>query len=180
MGSDIHIFAEYRGARSPYNALADGEFSVGRDYEMFAALAGVRAQPDWSPLVGPRGLPVDVSQAAISRYFLPVVGKETAVAWGIGEHCEPAEAERFIASGKSVWWAAPMTSPLLPSTNGHISNPDWHSASWLTLEEVDRALEYAGHPLEACPDEFQLLLVYLRAVAQRFGTETRIVFWFDN
>jgi len=68
MGTDIHVFIEYRvndgeWQADPHHVFLDGEYprlrpvtTTGRDYELFAALAGVRGEgPE------PKGLPEDVS-----------------------------------------------------------------------------------------------------------------------
>jgi len=58
MGCDIHVHVEYK---------ADGKWyhynhpNVGRNYELFAKMAGVRDQGNIGPIVQPRGLPDDVS-----------------------------------------------------------------------------------------------------------------------
>ena len=180
MGCDIHLFAEFGSGESSFNALSDGQFLLRRDYGLFAALAGVRATKDFVPLERPRGLPLDVSQHVADRYFLPVLDVETASSWAAGEYCTPAEACTLVDSGRSQWIPSGMTIPLFPSTHGYVSNPDWHSASWLAVHEVHRALEHAHHPLESCFDDFQLLLVYLNAVVERKRSSTRVVVWFDN
>ncbi|XXX78715.1 hypothetical protein WMF30_08055 [Sorangium sp. So ce134] len=180
MGCDIHIFVEYGTDRGAFEALSDGAFLLPPDYDLFAALAGVRAEPGFVPFQVPRGLPHDVSQHVASRYFVPVLEDDRAGAWGIGEHFTPRLAAQLVESGASRWLPAGVTVPLLPSTHGYIVHPDWHSASWLTADELRRALEHARFRLDASSDEFQLLFQYVSAAAAKKGPSTRVVFWFDN
>ncbi len=64
MGTDIHIFIEYRepspilGIPSPWKPAHVAELSMRRWYKLFGALAGVRGG---AAAIEPRGLPKDVS-----------------------------------------------------------------------------------------------------------------------
>lgn len=180
MGYDIHMFAELGTGQGAFQALSDGEFLLPPDYALFAALAGVRAAPGFVPFQAPRGIPLDVSQHVADRYFVPVLEDDRAAAWGVGEHFTPTHAAHLVESGASRWLPAGMTAPLMPATHGYIAYPDWHSASWLTTEELRLALDHARFRLAAASDEFQLLFQYLCAVAAKKGRSTRVVFWFDN
>ncbi|WP_438017709.1 hypothetical protein WMF18_00800 [Sorangium sp. So ce315] len=180
MGCDIHMFAEFGEGSGAFTALSDGEFLLPRQYGLFAALAGVRAEPGFVPLQRPRGIPSDVSQHVADRYFVPVLEDERARAWGLADHFTPSHAARLVASGASRWKPDGTTTPLMPTTHGHIAHPDWHSASWLAVDEIRPALEHARFNLDAASDEFVLLLDYVSAVAVKKGPSTRVVFWFDN
>ncbi len=180
MGCDIHLFAEVRCENGSYDALSDGEFRIPPDYPLFAALAGVRAERGFVPMFPPRGIPEDISYEVADRYFVPVLDSKRAAKWHIGEHVTPEEARRLVQDGKSHWLTKGTTSPFTPSTGGHIAHPDWHSASWLILDEVRLSLEHAGYPVTGASDEFQLLIEYLAAFAKRKSTSVRVVFWFDN
>ena len=151
-----------------------------QDYSLFAGLAGVRAAPGFAPMIPPRGLPDDASVEVATRYFLPVLERERAVDWGIGEHFTPEQAKEHLESGRSHRIPDGTTRPLSASTDAFISNPDWHSASWLTAQEIEPALLHANHPLSKTPDEFQLLVEYLTESAERLDRTGRLVFWFDN
>ncbi|WP_434045013.1 hypothetical protein [Sorangium cellulosum] len=174
------MFAEFGAGPGPFTALSDGDFLLPRDYGLFAALAGVRAQPGFVPLRPPRGIPRDVSQHVADRYFVPVLEDERARAWGLGDHFTPPHAAQLVASGASHWLPDGTTTPLTPATHGYIAHPDWHSASWLAVHEIRLALEHAQFSLDAASDEFVLLFQYVSAVAGKKGPSTRVVFWFDN
>jgi hypothetical protein len=78
MGCDIHLFVEVRSERtkSGWELAEDdskyGDWGVGRNYLLFARLAGVRAyaNPDVLPIAEPRGLPDDAN-AHVRRYMDP-------------------------------------------------------------------------------------------------------------
>ena len=89
MGCDIHLFAEVSWPDGGFLALASGKFFIPRDYNLFAALAGVRAEPGFLPLILPRRIPRDASTEASTNYYFPVIHNEQAVAWGVGEHFSP-------------------------------------------------------------------------------------------
>ena len=180
MGCDIHLFAEVCRDSGGYEALADGEFLMPPDYRLFAALAGVRSEPGFAPMVLPRGIPNDLSQYVADRYFVPVLDSGRAAEWQIGEHVTPEEAQKLVEGGKSHWLTNETTQPFTPSTGGHIAHPDWHSASWLTIDEVRQSLEHADYLLAEAPDEFQSLIEYVNALAARKDTTGRLLFWFDN
>jgi hypothetical protein len=60
MGCDIHAIVERRDTRSDGTHrrwLNSGEPDIGRDYEVFAALAGVRNYDEVEPVSEPKGMP---------------------------------------------------------------------------------------------------------------------------
>ena len=153
MGCDIHDWAEVRGPdgrwtkcgdvfaytyfdpNEPENEwnrrLTDSPYS-GRNYRLFAVLAGVRNDYGIRPIAKPRGVPDDVSPKVLKEYVLTVVPERTAE----NEEervCTARDAERWVAGGSSVWI----------EEGRMVTNPDWHSASWLTLREL-LAFDWAG------------------------------------
>lgn len=121
-----------------------------------------------------------MSQDVASRYFVPVLDETRACDWGIGEYLTLERATAAVNAGHSHWLPPGMTPPLLPTQHGYVAWLDWHSPSWLTVEEVYQALEHAHCPIESTSDEFQLLVGYLSSVAKKKAATARIVFWFDN
>jgi hypothetical protein len=179
MGCDIHLFVEFPSGGG-FKPVSDGAFLLPRDYRLFAALSGVRAEQGFAPFVPARGIPRDVSQEVASRYFVPVVDDERAAAWAVGEHFTESQARRLVDSGASHWLPADAIPPLMPATHGYISHPDWHSAGWLTANELHLAFEHARYSLVDASEDLQLLIEFVGAVAARKGQATRVVFWFDN
>ena len=180
MGADIHLFAEVEEHRGTFQAVSDGQFLMPRNYDLFAALAGVRADEGFTPKFPPRGIPANVSQHVSDRYFMPVISDEQAATWGIGEYATTEYARELVERQLSSWLLLGTTTPLCPSTGGYISNPDWHSPSWLTTPEVAEALAHARYPIAQLALEFRLLLEYLQKYAAETDRTARIVFWFDN
>ncbi|MDP6047606.1 MAG: hypothetical protein QGH94_00075 [Phycisphaerae bacterium] len=180
MGCDIHIFVEYEIDNGVYLAISDGEFSMPRSYDLFAALAGVRGDLDSAPKFAPRGIPDDISRETAGRYFVPVMDSATAAEWQVGEHCSREEACRLVEEGHSHFIGDKTSPPLLPTTDSYISYPDFHDPSWLTLDEIHDALAHASPPHANIPAEFQLLLGYMENIQECMRMQVRIVFWFDN
>ena len=67
MGCDIHMVIEkWNGGRWQFHKALD----VGRNYGLFAALAGVRREQDnWPKLSEPRGLPLDCDPESLEENF---------------------------------------------------------------------------------------------------------------
>ena len=179
MGSDIHLFVEtFATGESQAEAWSDGEIDLIRDYDLFCALAGVRGERP--PLFAPRGLPRDVSSAVFERYFLFVLDAADRASgnWDGFHTIDPAGAEDYIRSGKAhrpdpSYVKFNMTAPL-----GHVSNPDWHTPSWLGKGELRAAL--SAHKVEPTAD-FLVVEDLMEALERRFPERrARIVFWFDN
>lgn len=74
MGCDIHAMMEKKGRYGYWKNAGDPD--IGRDYEMFAVLAGVRNDNDIEPISPPKGLPDDAS-GAFEGWF---------AAWGSDAH----------------------------------------------------------------------------------------------
>ncbi|WP_254513928.1 hypothetical protein [Anatilimnocola floriformis] len=180
MGTDIHMYAEFEEENGAYQAIADGEFWMPRDYDLFAALAGVRGREKIPPKFPQRGIPANVSADTASHFYLPVMSAERAAAWGVVEYFTPEEARELEAQQRASWLPEGTTIPWIASPEGHLTNPGRHSPSWLTAAEVVEALSHAKYPLAQCPRELRLLLEYLQKYTAETNRIARIVFWFDS
>jgi len=68
MGCDIHAFIEYAyDGETITNSFTDSELHIGRDYELFSLIAGVRGAT--SPIVSPRGFPDECIKNGDSSVF---------------------------------------------------------------------------------------------------------------
>ncbi|MEO1175427.1 MAG: hypothetical protein AAFX94_25750, partial [Myxococcota bacterium] len=103
MGADIHLFAELN-SRDTYHAVSDGSFLLPPNYDLFSALAGVRAPEGFRPVVPPRGFPPNASVEVASRYYMPVLEEETAVRFRYGDFVTLDEAHEWVGTGASSWW----------------------------------------------------------------------------
>lgn len=184
----------------PFNI---GEFVVSNDYDLFDSLAfGRSIQIDGGrhdgkrPLFPARGLPANLSWNVTLRFYhvvidddydsnrfdpalsvcfsLPPVTRETALEW--------------VRQGKSQWGNALRTQKFtrqkkleLGFSYDLISNPNWHTPSWLTLIEIERALENFEIATESIPGEFQAIIAAMKMLESHLGAgKTRLVFWFDS
>ncbi len=156
MGCDIHCYIEYKPAGSDHWSDFGGCINPGRNYELFGKLAGVRREGP--PIVEPRGLPEDASCAASSDAWIYVT--ETTSSEGF---CSREQAETWLGYG------ARYRDP----DKRFVSNPDWHTHSWLTTDEYASVVEGVGEP------EYEAILAAMRSFEEG-GAKARIVFWFDN
>ena len=175
MGCDIHAYIEYSDFNDkegkPYWSPFGGSLNLGRDYSMFARLAGVRG--DESPLYPPKGLPPDLAFEADTdvKVWVTDDGKASE-----GE-CTTQQASAWLENGSSTLIVDKKTDE-----GRHlraVSHPDWHTHSWLTAEEYRTVLATA----RLAGDQFAV--TYYAALAameslERHGAKVRLVFWFDN
>lgn len=169
MGCDIHCYIEH--ARRPsadgrvFWSAFGGRINPGRDYRMFGVLAGVRS--DDQPMFALRGLPEKHSLTVLwdNQYYVSDNGAEDR------ETVTREKAESWVASGHSEW---------TDDAKRAVTNPDWHSHSWLTLDEWKAALAAGGDPEWGPPAiEYHAITAVMQTFADA-GEQTRIVFWFDN
>jgi hypothetical protein len=203
MGVDIYLFVEVDWGRAD-QPFATGEevrgFNLGEFFiwqsnlAMYYALGlGCctrcrRQRPpdecDRPPLFPLRGLPPNIGNGVMSRYFhivdtqgystifepiLPTVGPEEAEQWvaaGASQDGPPLE----IARGRRGW-----------ESLRRVSCPDWHCTNWLTLAEFRRALVHHGVRFVELGPCVHAIVAAMEAIESRLGMgRTRLVYWFDN
>lgn len=158
MGCDIHCYIEYKRPDSKEWSDFGGRINPGRNYSIFAAMAGVRGNA--TPVVPPRGYPEDAAYAAEGDNWLYITKEKVSEA---GE-CTRAQADQYVAHGMHF----------KDDLKQYVSHPDWHSHSWLTPDEYAKAIE--GYDDEM---EYRATLAALRSF-EAAGCQARLVFWFDN
>ena len=184
MGCDIHLMVELREKiENPdstrlnkwYDAGFRGEFSS-RIYGMFARMADVRSfyGDSYKVKFKPRGFPEDMTWQSEKQFYLNVIDDEGAIEWG-NNYCSKENAERWTEKGYSKWLNEDHTT---------ITDPDYHSCSWLTTSELRECFDdcfknedgtYHGDYIE------WLGLVSLCEGIESDGKyECRVVFCFDN
>ena len=185
MGCDIHLRIEMRKKVNPYpnerhewyNVGIYGEFSS-RIYGMFARMADVRSYgDDYKVKFEPRGLPQDMTDWATKEsFYLYVTSNEAAADWG--EHyCLTENAEKWVEKGYSRW---------VDQRHDRITDPDHHSHSWLTTQELRQCFDDCfkqedGTYKPNCDYVEWLGLVSLCEGIESDGIhECRVVFAFDN
>ncbi len=203
MGTDIHAFIEFDDnlTSEPFaegnwiSSLSCGEFCIQRNYDLFDALGNGRnyhfkeSEIQQRALYPPRGVPANLSEIVISRYYhlvddnlgfansllpvLPSVTGEQARLWvkqGVSHCGKPFMTDNRGNGRKSK-----------EIERRRVSDPAWHSASWLTLAEVYDSLAHFNLEVAKLSVDFQVILGAMNDLATRLGAErVHLVFWFDN
>lgn len=173
MGCDIHLFIEVAEEHG-VTAWASGEVYMSRNYDLFAKLAGVRSTE--APMIPPRGLPFDLSNEVFHKYFHHVLEEAEIQTFRGYDWVTPDEAAAMLAAGNSH--CPNLKASELAKPEAFISNPDWHTPSWLWREEVMRVVP--EELVALCP-AFRVVLNTLYSIDNTIpGARSRIVFWFDN
>jgi len=185
MGCDIHMYVEYTNKERKKEILEEGKppywsnfgdrFNPGRNYTMFAVLAGVRGH--YKDSFEPKGkIPMDEMGWASRDDAYIYISKE------------PIEGEYSVNEEKALQWGKRGYEVI--RRNGKptwVENPDLHSHSWMSPEELERAFEiYKVHASEEWDQEmgvplaYEALLSAMKVLEGGGENEVRIVFWFDN
>ncbi len=167
MGCNSHTYIEYRRkeyANDGWNSLLQEEVDS-RNYNLYAKMAGVRNYCETTPVSPPRGFPDDAGSAAKGDYYLR-----------INDELAAKEYDGYVSSERASKWVSESISFFPPDGSNSISNPDWHSASWLTGEEFCSAVR------EIASDDIYWMAIaaMVESVNKADGYECRVVFWFDN
>lgn len=197
MGCDIHLFVETsrkpKDDEKPWWRGFGGRMNPGRDYGMFAILAGVRNYHDHPVLIPPRGVPSDIGWQAQDEWWLRVMEDDSND--GDEERtCSLMNAEAWVKSGFSI--PRYERADYLDNKTGehgkltHVSDPDAHTASWMTGEEFRHAVQRRVDAYPIIPEDekthFNGIDAEYKAICsaletfEKEGRDTRVVFWFDN
>jgi hypothetical protein len=182
MGCDIHAYVEFGKQSRPDAEIYWQNFtrnSGPRNYVMFGVLAGLRVAE--AQLFEPKGMPEGPLGYRTNEDYWTHVAPEAHPEWADGDDWADLEsATRWVESGCSVGER---------DENGRlkrVSGPDWHSHSWLTADELERALDHYRSVVPKywpdstdAPAEWVATLAAMRAF-EAAGQQTRVVFWFDN
>ncbi|WP_165246973.1 hypothetical protein [Paludisphaera soli] len=172
MGCDIHCCIEYASSLRPdesrwvYTPFAC-ELNLGRDYDLFALMAGVRGEEGLVPVCEPKGLPKDISTAFLFHSGCRI--DDELAAHEVEGYCSREDAEQWVQEGYADYIG-----------DHAVTNPDWHSVSWLgatELEEVQRRyrlLRGADHL------ELGAVIAAVQALEKGQGGRSRLVFWFNG
>ena len=159
MGCDIHGYIESQPYKetSPDYWWKSADLHIRRNYAMFTLLAGVRGSDE--PVYPVRGW--DENSSTKYEYCLWVSDDNPD---GEG-NCSREQAEKWVRQGSSKW-----------VDKNYVTQPDWHTPSWLTADELERVIEvYKEKYPEYDHDEWDGILAYM----QKFPN-SRLIFWFDN
>lgn len=200
MGCDIHAYIDMDAewSRQGERPFADhfGHVRIERNYELFGLLAGVRGVGP--AVVEPRGIPPTKREADEKGLPLntPLVSMWTEGEYGLyvraprpepkkGEEPEPEPYEEGTCSYEDAvkWTESGWSRTISAGAGWRISNPDWHTASYLFLEEVmevqDRYRQRGrSEGLHGYSQPLNAIVAAMKALGAR--SRARLVFWFDN
>lgn len=191
MGCDIHGPWLERYVDDVPNPRWDtvAEFDVSRNYVLFGALTGGEVRYDEGTFTGPKpkGFPLDADWNAADEYYLFFVEDASDG----GDDIDIEDAYRYVDEYgckfvKRDWRSATLHDFIPENTKtGYVTHPDWHSASWLTYEELAKALEEydieaARHPGYNSAFTHAHIALGAMKVLHDAGVKTRLVFYFDN
>lgn len=178
MGCDIHLMAEIKHSKDNYWQTALNQPYLGRNYTLFALIAGVRGYFEES--LEPKGFPNDASYATVAEYTLE-----------IDRQIRSEDAKQMVEEGHSRYLS-----------NYQIVHPDFHSATYLSLEELKEIIKIANNKIyeeilheseeygletpevENYLHPYRALIEYLNYYdnlkIDDGSYECRVVIWFDN
>lgn len=180
MGCDIHMYIQYTNkkyaeedkakGKEPWWQGFGGQINPGRNYGMFGTLAGVRYAPEnEDKMFEPKGLPdFGLSWEAKDDLFLMIDDGPDA--------CD----EKTCTLEQAKRWGRPIIndSKGKPYKTYH---PDWHSHSWLTVDEFAKALRWYKADSGYGPGvEWSTMLKTMRSLEAKGKNVVYVVFWFDN
>jgi hypothetical protein len=168
MGCDIHAHLEL----IDQPALHVARFELPRNYRLFSLLAGVRYDPQefrgFEPVYEPRGLPSGISSTVFEACTYAI--NDELAALDVDGYCSREAAERWIANG-----AATYCDP----SQERVTDPDWHSVSWVTCDELETvAIRY-----QQITGERDAWLDAIIGAMHAFAihqTPNRLIFWFKG
>jgi hypothetical protein len=188
MGCDVHAFIEARRNQQRH-WFTVAKLYLSRNYDVFARLAGVRGAAQ-AAVVAPRGLPADVSPITSSACMVTVVyaGELSKESRSISA----SEAAKLVEQGKSRYYGEVKKATITFTPNegvpttfihnaefegfpSHITEPDFHTFTWLTVDELRRAI----NDVSDLPADYIAALRAMSALHEA-GDDVRIVLWFDN
>lgn len=172
MGCDIHLFVEARRSKvEDFVSITRGQFNIDRSYSLFASLAnGVRCNVNGSKY--PKGIPSDLCIYSSTwddiYYWIRDVSSD-----------EPG----YCNMDQAVQWGNPILS--YDHDMKYTLNPDRHSHSWLTLQELRESMQVLqlakkenGMSIGTQP-QISAIIAMMDSL-ESSGYETRVVFSFDN
>lgn len=169
MGCDIHMYVEYteKKEEEKWWLSFGGRFNPGRNYDLFAILADVRNYDGAKCIYPPRGLPEPLGFRATWDYYLRVNKSAKSVDECFEGQCLQSHADKWTATGQSVW---------RDDSKDVVSNPDWHTPSWLYVDELEEVLKKSKWSFGR---EYKALLAAMKSL-KNDNYLVRVVFWFDN
>ncbi len=173
MGCDIHAYLDVIEAMpdpktgyAGYISTLVGPIDLGRDYELFGVLAGVRRDGAVFP---PRGLPPidELGSRTLHDYWLGITDTPTCTWCGGCRHVTPEEVKQW---GNKTLTHQGMT---------YCQHPDWHTPSWLYHHELEDVVQAYPENKKGLTRLLGIMAL-MKTINGRKRKRTRLVFWFDN
>jgi len=172
MGCDIHMYVQYR-EKERVNTKYDwwdgfGSRFGSRNYTLFGILAGVR-DPNVKHSYDPKGIPTFGLCYEIEDDLYLRIREDNIPSYD--GSCTLEDAKR---------WGRPIIndSEGKPIKTPH---PDWHSHSWLTVDELKQAFKWykkeSGYKLDV---EYRAMIKAMEVLKDDGKNDVVVVFWFDN
>ena len=163
MGCDIHGYIESRPNLEHNQNYwhKDADLHLGRNYAMFGFLAGVRGLNE--PIVEPRGF--DDNSSLKWEYCLRV--NDEQYSQDAEGYTSKERADKYVAGGYSRMIGEMVT------------HPDWHTASWLTADEMKKVLLAYKETYTDLRMKYDAMWDAVLAMLKCIPN-SRFVFWFDN
>lgn len=162
MGCDIHCYIEYEKGQDWLSF--GGRINPGRYYAIFETMAGVRGDQS-KALIQPRGIPENIGFTAKHDNLLYITETECE------GYVSKAKADRYVRECGSKYIRDSQ------GVNRWVTHPDWHTHSWLTTDEFEKAIKTAKCFGDA--PEYSAIIAAMRSFDIQ-GYPARLVFWFDN
>lgn len=144
MGCDIHAYIEYYEETSPgpHAICFASDVELGRCYMLFARMAGVRGST--APVVQPRGVPAPpepgYSYQVTKKYYALVLEDEQYNLLDAAKHKLMMPWNSFgippVARSAAEEMCKKLGFSYKDDKKNLIPAPNWHTPSWLTLNEV--------------------------------------------
>lgn len=160
------MYTEYKRKDSKHWVSYGGRLNPGRNYFMFQILAGVRGEP---LMYEPKGLPTDTGYSATNDNLCYISEDSDSE----DRYVTPENAAKWVANGSSKYVGNGERE------NIWVTNPDWHSHSWLATEEFEKAVNYFNENADYRDAPYYALLASMKEF-EKEGYDCRVVFWFDN
>lgn len=179
MGCDIHMYLEYADKEDQreeryWNSFSEGELNLYRNYGAFGYLTNghVRADVNMKFGVDPKGLPkgkMSYNVTEETRYYVTDEKREWEKSVSRSEAMTLLERHPYVRtysdnSGKLT----------------QIDNPDYHSHSWLSLNEFEMIFKAMCKDKEMHINIEYKAILSLMKFLDKEGMDTRLVFWFDS
>jgi hypothetical protein len=167
MGCDIHCYIQ---SKTDYDYVQGfgGRINPGRNYIMFGLMADVRYDSNYNRK--PRGMPDRVSWQILVDYMKYIDETES------DDNVSREVAQRWVSYGSKLHIDYNTTTDDIKEAKW-VTNPDWHSHSYLSTEEFEDCINgYESGSEYKLDDRYYAILAAMKAL----GPTAQLVFWFDN